>query len=345
LTVECGKSVSVPVHAGDVCDPSPSVAKSGQPATQPGTATWSATATDASGLAATCQTLVTTVDTQKPVITCPSAVTLECGQPLSVSAQASDACDAAPSMTKTTQLPALTGKGQVTFTATDASGLSTVCQTAVNVVDTKPPVIQCPPPATVACDQPAPKLVATAKDTCSEPVAISSDAPAKFAPGKTVVHFTGTDAAGNKAMCTTDVQAEPTQPPKVIVGGVPPMLWSPQHKMETIGLEDCNIKVVDSCGQLVPLDKTKAKITCVTSDEENNSCGDGNTGSDIKLVDATHVQVRRERQGTGDGRVYSIGFQVQDAAGNITLATCTATVPHDMNKPAKDSGVKVKVCK
>ena len=57
-----------------------------------------------------------------------------------------------------------------------------------------------------------------------------------------------------------------------------------------------------------------------------------------------HEAVHGERQGTGDGRVYKVGFVVHDKAGNATYGECKFVVPHDQNKPAVDSGVKLKVC-
>jgi hypothetical protein len=52
------------------------------------------------------------------------------------------------------------------------------------------------------------------------------------------------------------------------------------------------------------------------------------------------VQLRAERDGGGDGRVYTITFRVRDTAGNTGFATAQVIVPHDQGHPnAVDSGV------
>jgi len=54
--------------------------------------------------------------------------------------------------------------------------------------------------------------------------------------------------------------------------------------------------------------------------------------NDIVIVDDYTFQLRAERWDEGDGRVYTITYQVTDACGNSTLATVTVTVPHDQRK-------------
>jgi hypothetical protein len=44
------------------------------------------------------------------------------------------------------------------------------------------------------------------------------------------------------------------------------------------------------------------------------------------ILDATSVNVRAERRGGGDGRVYTIHFEVSDAADNVTAAACLVSV-------------------
>jgi hypothetical protein len=47
------------------------------------------------------------------------------------------------------------------------------------------------------------------------------------------------------------------------------------------------------------------------------------------VVDARHVKLRAERDGTGSGRVYTITINATDAAGNVTSTPVTVSVPHD----------------
>lgn len=42
------------------------------------------------------------------------------------------------------------------------------------------------------------------------------------------------------------------------------------------------------------------------------------------------MDLRAERQGTGNGRVYTLVWSFSDGNGNTTKATCQVGVPHDM---------------
>jgi uncharacterized repeat protein (TIGR01451 family) len=51
------------------------------------------------------------------------------------------------------------------------------------------------------------------------------------------------------------------------------------------------------------------------------------------------VLLRREREGEGNGRVYTIHISVTDSAGNKGIAQCVVTIPHDQSgRPAIDDG-------
>jgi hypothetical protein len=117
-------------------------------------------------------------------------------------------------------------------------------------------------------------------------------------------------------------------------------LWPPNHVMVAIDLADC-IEEVKHCGDF------EAEILHVTSDEPVNAQGDGNTDPDIVCVDHDTVQVRRERQGPGDGRVYRIVFAIKDAYyGDVkTTGVCEVVVPHDQGQgdAAVDSGESYRV--
>lgn len=101
-------------------------------------------------------------------------------------------------------------------------------------------------------------------------------------------------------------------------------LWPPNHKMATVLPSDC-VAVFDACDAA-----PHVEFTWATSDESVNDNGDGNTDPDIILT-ADSVQLRAERQGGGDGRVYTLGYRVTDAAGHIVDGQCTVTVPHDQS--------------
>src|SRR5262249_17050909 len=75
-------------------------------------------------------------------------------------------------------------------------------------------------------------------------------------------------------------------------------------------------------------------LQSVTSDEPENSTGDGNTAPDIQGVDTGTADfdffLRAERSGNGDGRVYTATYQATDASGNAASSTGQVLVPHDM---------------
>lgn len=84
-------------------------------------------------------------------------------------------------------------------------------------------------------------------------------------------------------------------------------------------------------------------IAQVSSDEPEDAPGssDGSTLNDIVIAPGCKsVQLRAERQDSGNGRVYTITFKVKDAAGNVATATAKVTVPKSQgnNGAAIDDG-------
>jgi uncharacterized repeat protein (TIGR01451 family) len=114
-----------------------------------------------------------------------------------------------------------------------------------------------------------------------------------------------------------------------------PELWPPNHKLHTITVTGAT----DPDGN--PLTTT---ITGVTQDEALNGPGDGDTTPDAVAVagHSDQVQLRAERSGLGDGRVYRIATSVSDGLGGSCTGTALVGVPHDQSGPAAvDSGLVV----
>jgi hypothetical protein len=103
-----------------------------------------------------------------------------------------------------------------------------------------------------------------------------------------------------------------------VTGG--PDLWPPNHKMNTVTLSGAT----DPDGD--PLSYT---ISGVTQDEPLNGTGDGDTSPDAKLLTGPQVQLRAERSGNLDGRVYRISFSVSDGRGGSCTGVAKVGVPHD----------------
>ncbi len=63
-----------------------------------------------------------------------------------------------------------------------------------------------------------------------------------------------------------------------------------------------------------------------------NGTGDGNTSPDWIILDAHHVQLRAERAGKGNGRVYTIGITCIDSGGNSSHQSVEVRVSHDQGR-------------
>src|SRR5207247_5795886 len=105
----------------------------------------------------------------------------------------------------------------VFWTATDTSGNIANTTQIVDVVDTTPPKLTPPKDikaeATSLTDNAVDLGNATATDI--EPVTITNNATKAFPLGKTLVLWTATDGAGNKANGTQIVDVVDTTPPKL----------------------------------------------------------------------------------------------------------------------------------
>jgi hypothetical protein len=144
-----------------------------------------------------------------------------------------------------------------------------------------------------------------------------------FPVGSTVV--TCTSSVG--PTCSFVVNVSDVEPPVITTSG-PITLWPPNHKYTTLNLTDLVTSVSDNC----PVDVESVIISSVSSDEPENAGGDGNTINDIVIADdCKSVKLRAERIGSGNGRVYTIAFQVTDASGNVGTATVKVTVPKSQN--------------
>jgi uncharacterized repeat protein (TIGR01451 family) len=126
----------------------------------------------------------------------------------------------------------------------------------------------------------------------------------------------------NSATATTTA----SNPPPVITGASvdKPVLWPPNHKLENVTV---NYQVTDNC----PLPPNSCTLS-VTSNEPINGKGDGNTSPDWIILDAHHVQLRAERAGNGNGRIYTITITCIDSGGNSSSQSVSVNVPHDQGK-------------
>ncbi|HXD30977.1 MAG TPA: HYR domain-containing protein [Pyrinomonadaceae bacterium] len=310
------------------------------------------TVTCTSSAGPSCTFKVTVNDTQNPSISAPPDASYQCASevpPASPSqATASDNCGT-PTVTVSESNNGGAGSPSSpliitrTYTATDGAGLMASDSQTITVIDNTQPSITCPANITVnaipgTCSATV-NFTIMASDNCSVPMVVSSPASGSvFSVGTTTVVATATDAAGNSRSCSFTVTVKDIGAPVITLNGQTISLWPPNHKYSTVKVTDLVASASDLCDPGVNINSVV--IAKVTSDEPNNSAGDGNTTNDIVIAaNCKSVQLRSERMGGSDGRVYTITFQVTDASGNVATATAKVTVPHSQNgAPAVDSG-------
>jgi hypothetical protein len=81
-------------------------------------------------------------------------------------------------------------------------------------------------------------------------------------------------------------------------------------------------------------------LVSVTSNEPDDGPGKGDKPNDIVILDDFTFDLRAERFGSGDGRIYTITYEVTDNCGNSTLASTPVTVPHDQGQGKGGKGGK-----
>ncbi|MCY1016805.1 FG-GAP-like repeat-containing protein [Pyxidicoccus sp. MSG2] len=235
------------------------------------------------------------------------------------------------------------GSREVTLTASDGED-SAVCTGTVTVVDTTLPRIVCPSPQVLECVSGGAQATyaAHAEDNCG-PVSVTCTPPtgAVFPLGRTVVDCNAVDGAGNACGCGFTVSVRDTRPP-VPGSSLGVKLWPVDHQYRTVTLAECAGPAKDACMGDLPLEQY-GRIVRVTSDESEDAGGtcDGDTCDDMAVrVNTTSVQLRAERDDTGDGRVYTVHYVVEDPSGNKAAGSCTVGVPRDTygQQPPQDSG-------
>jgi hypothetical protein len=150
-----------------------------------------------------------------------------------------------------------------------------------------------------------------------------------------VVTGTATDRAGNSASTSLTINIDKTAPRIAIDKPVQLIadlsvhnctLWPPNHKL----VEVARLKANDALSGLSP----ESLSVNGTSNEPDDGLGDGDSAPDI-VFNGDSVQLRAERSGTGNGRVYTIMASATDQAGNSAMTTVTCTVPHDQGNGKK----------
>lgn len=221
--------------------------------------TW--TITDIHGNVTTCEQLVTILDDQEPVLSCPPPVNVladaglcEATGVVLGSPTINDNCGIA---TVTNDAPASypVGLTVVTWTVTDSHGNSTFCTQDVTVVDDQDPTITCPLDVTVEnqlgdCSTDAGNVSLgnpVVDDNCGI-ATITNNAPAVYPVGITTVTWIVTDVNGNTASCTQDVEIIDTENPVVTICAAPVSVTADPGICGATNIFLGNPTVIDNCG-------------------------------------------------------------------------------------------------
>ena len=223
------------------------------------------------------------------------------------------------------------------WTATDSTWISASCSQSITVVDTTPPRIDLPGASTLECnslggipdedpDVSAWLAAATAVDSCGQ-ATVTVEAPPMFRVGFTPVIFEAVDSCGNTTIASSGITVRDTTPPVISIALAPAVLWPPNHRMVDI---TATVSASDVCSEPTVF------LGSVSSSEPDDEPGraDGQTRGDIGGAEYGPVdlmlQLRAERAGPGNGRIYTATYTAADDTGNETSAEAYVVVPHDM---------------
>jgi len=160
----------------------------------------------------------------------------------------------------------------------------------------------------------------------NEPVTITNNggSPAYTFENNGSFTFEFIDAAGNKGSAVASVSNIDKVAPTLSISVDKAILTTPNHKLVPIHV---TVNADDAGGSGV----ASVILTSITSNENDNELGDGNTTGDIQEAEFgtsdTSFLLRAERSGTGTGRIYTITYTITDFAGNTNSASATVTVP------------------
>ncbi|HYY59379.1 MAG TPA: lamin tail domain-containing protein [Pyrinomonadaceae bacterium] len=200
-------------------------------------------------------------------------------------------------------------------------------RSATATVSNPAPTIVAPADASYSCPSEVPAAQAadaTVGDNCGTPTVTVTEmtnggAGSTASPLVITRTYTATDSAGRSASDTQTITViDATAPAITGVSVDKPVLTLPNHRMVDVTV---NYAATDNCGGAVNTSLS------VSSNEAVNGLGDGDAAPDWQLVDAHHVQLRAERSGQGNGRIYTITITATDGAGNTSTETVTVTVP------------------
>ena len=161
--------------------------------------------------------------------------------------------------------------------------------------------------------------------------------PGPFLTGTHTIVVSGSTNGGPvQELCSSTLTVIDTAAPFVSPKEV--TLWPPNHKYNHVTPADC-VTVIDACDP-----GARVWFTSASSDEPAGDPTGADVADDIANLGCDGVDLRSDRLGTSDGRVYTLGFHAEDAAGHGVDGACRVVVPHDMSgRLAVDNGVNHRI--
>jgi hypothetical protein len=196
----------------------------------------------------------------------------------------------------------------------------------------RPPVAQCKNVTVSAgpsCTAEASIDLGSYDPDLNDAIVLNQSPAGPYPLGVTMVTLTVSDSHGASDTCTAEVTVVDNTPPTISgVTASPATLWPPNHKMVPVRL---TVVAFDNC------DMPKCGIVSITSNEPVNGLGDGDTAPDWEFFPGrliAHIRAERSGKAKGEGRIYTIGVQCSDGAGNESrVSTVKVRVPHDQRPP------------
>jgi len=218
----------------------------------------------------------------------------------------------------------------VRLTVTCSDGSTDTRVSSVTTMDHTPPAITCPVDLVVECDQstgPSNTGTAEATDNCDgalQVVYTDLESPGACGQTRTISRlWTATDGCGNENSCSQIIEVVDTTPPVIeSAASNPNTLWPPNHAMYEASI---SAVATDNCSA-----EPRCSISGVTSNEPINGLGDGDTAPDWLITGDLSLNLRAERSGIGDDRIYTVEVTCTDECGNNAATITTVTVSHNM---------------
>jgi hypothetical protein len=153
------------------------------------------------------------------------------------------------------------------------------------------------------------EVTTTGSTDPSPAVTCSPASGSTFAPGTTDVLCVATDTYGNRAEGTFQVVVGDTVAPMIVsISATPDVLAPANHKLVDVTV------TVDATDSVDPMPQCYAYD--VTANEAVDAPGSGDTEYDWILTGPLSVQLRAERSGEGNDRIYNVLVRCSDASGN-----------------------------